>query len=48
VRVIPLKEEFIQKRMKKVIENVFKRQDYLSKWEAFQNIKRTSLASEKL
>ena len=33
--------------MKKVIEGVFRRQDYQKKWEAFQNIRRVQLSSEK-
>ena len=43
IRLLPLRREIIQKRMKRVIENVFKRQDYLSKWQAFQNLKRAAL-----
>jgi hypothetical protein len=45
--VIPSREIRIQKRMKRAIEGVFKRQDYLGKWEGFQNIRRAALASEK-
>lgn len=33
--------------MKKVIEAVFRRQDYQKKWEAFQNIRRVAIISEK-
>ena len=47
VRLLPLREEIMRKRIKRVIENLFKRHDYLAKWEAFQNIRRTALASEK-
>lgn len=33
--------------MKRAIEGVFKRQDYLARWEGFQNIRRAALTSEK-
>ena len=45
INLLPLKRLFIKNRMKKLIENVFKRQDYLMKWEGFQNIKRMALVS---
>lgn len=45
-KAIPLRWLRIQERMKSIIENVFKKQDYGAKWELFQKMKRTALASE--
>jgi hypothetical protein len=46
VKVIPHRWLKIQERMKNIVENVFRKQDYGAKWDIFQKIKRTSLASE--
>jgi hypothetical protein len=46
IKIIPHRWIRIQERMKATIENVFRKQDYAAKWDYFQNMKRTSLASE--
>lgn len=45
LRIIPHRRLRIQERMKNIVENVFKKQDYGVKWDGFQKMKRTSLAS---
>ena len=45
VHYIPQREIRLQQRMKKVVEGVFRRQDYLAKWEGFQNIRKLALNS---
>ena len=46
IKMIPYRWYKIQERMKNIIENVFRKQDYVAKWDGFQKFKRTSLASE--
>jgi len=46
IRVIPLKLIRIQERMKQTIEGVFTKQDYLTKWAGFQQVKKEALLVE--
>ena len=43
---IPLRRLKIQERMKSIVENLYKKQDYVARWDAFQKCKRTAIASE--
>lgn len=46
LKIIPLKRLKIQERMRSIVENLYKKQDYVARWDAFQKCKRTALASE--
>ena len=46
LKIIPLRWFKLKERMNNTVENVFRKQDYLAKWEIFQKMKRTALASE--
>jgi hypothetical protein len=35
----------IQERMRSIVENLYKKQDYVARWDAFQKCKRTAIAS---
>lgn len=45
VKVLPHRWLKVQLRMKSTIENVYRKQDYLAKWQGLQKIKRTAMAS---
>jgi hypothetical protein len=48
LRLLPLRKEAMRVRMRRNIENLFKRHDYLDKWEGLQKIKREAIAAEKV
>lgn len=46
IKLLPLRWLKIKYRLKNTVENVFRKQDYLTKWVGFQRIKRSAMAAE--
>jgi hypothetical protein len=46
IKLVPYKWLKIQERMKRTVENVFKKQDYLAKWDSFQKVRKAAIVAE--